>query len=216
MAPAPSSIADLRGQHQEGASNDKSQLEGRELCLPFAISRMFRGLRDVDQLLDDGSRGAIYARADESISRLSFTQIRVGRVRQGRYLLAEKNGSANHCVGMYISEDGQCEFYDSDDIAVRICCLESLPDLGAFEIILVSDGDFAPYIGKDRPFSGIRKKRAVCRAEVPTDAVVRTEEEEDLSSSEDPSSSDSSCSVDSHQAPNGGTVGLRTHLQRER
>ena len=59
---------------------------------------------------------------------------------------------------MYIHGDGPCEFYDSDDIAVRICRLEYMPDMGAFELILASDGDFAPYIGADRPFSGIQKK----------------------------------------------------------
>ena len=140
----------------------------------------------------------------------------MGRARQGRYLLAEKNGNAIHCFGMYIPEDGQCEYYDSGHIAVRICRLGSLSILGAFEVIFVSGDHFAPYIGKDRSFSGIQKKRDACRSEVPTGAIARTEEEAYLSSSTDPNSPDSSCSIASRQAPNGGSVGLKTHLRRER
>ena len=53
-AHAPVSSADIRGQLQEGASNNEAQFEGRKPCLPFAISRMFSGLMEVDQLLVDG------------------------------------------------------------------------------------------------------------------------------------------------------------------
>ena len=93
-----------------------------------------------------------------SISSLSPSKVHVERVRQCRYLLAEKNGSAVHRVGTYIPEVGPCEFYDSDDIAVRIWRMGYFPDMGAFGGIPLQEGDIAPYNGADRPFSGIQKK----------------------------------------------------------
>ena len=56
---APGSLTDLRCQLPEGSSNDKAQFEGRKLCLPFAISRMFRCLKWVGQLLEDGGRAPL-------------------------------------------------------------------------------------------------------------------------------------------------------------
>ena len=102
--------------------------------------------------------GPLYSSADESIARLSVTHVQLARVRRRMYHLAEKNGRDNHCVGTHIPGDGPCEFYDSDDIAVRIFRMEYSPELGAFAISRVSEGDFAPYIGDGRPFSGIQKK----------------------------------------------------------
>ena len=145
--PTPESLADLRGQLQEGGVNDRAQFGGRELCLPYDISRMSGGLKEVAQLLEDGRRGIFTVAQMKSISRHGFTHVQVIRVRQCRYPLDGENGRADHFVGMYISGDGPCEFCEPDYIAFRICRLEYLPELGAFAIILVSEGDFAPYIG---------------------------------------------------------------------
>lgn len=115
---------------------------------------MFRCIKELCQLLEAGGwgGGCLTLEQMESISRLSSTNVHAEGVRQRTYPLDEKNGRADHCVGMYIPEGGPCVFYDPDDSAVRICRLEYFPELGDYAVILVSRVDFAPYIGTDGPF----------------------------------------------------------------